>query len=358
MWRLPGRGHGRAAVATGLVYFLSAAHEILALDAATGRVRWRTATGESAGSTFGSAVVVAADSVIAGDYDLFAFDRYSGVFQWRYVPSTGEGPGIYLGDADERHVFAGSPAGRIYAVDVGTGALNWSQSIAAGSPVTMFEPRKDDGVVAAGFTVFDAPPRGGVVAFDVESGRELWRTSFAKAADPLLGTGFASGPIFADDAVIASCADGSIYGFSRADGAIRWRIPGLGSVPDIVKGPLPLPPDAAGADYRGLAFDAPLLVAGSLKGPIVAYDVRSQREVWRYVDRRSGSALFGLASDGRSVYVPFASGHHVAIDLRIGMERWRTDYADAFTWRAAFDNLRVYLSGDRGYVAVVRSAGL
>ena len=69
-------------------------------------------------------------------------------------------------------------------------------------------------------------------------------------------------------------------------------------------------------------------------------------------------ARFGLSSDDRSVYVPYASGRHVALDQFTGAERWRTtDARDAFNWPAmSIDNF-VYLAGGKGgFVAFLREA--
>jgi len=88
-------------------------HDVIALDATRGTDRWRQNTNEPGATTEGSAVVVAGPVVVAGDYNLVAFDRITGAFRWRFVPAVGFAPGIYLGDVSRGLVFAGSPAGRV-----------------------------------------------------------------------------------------------------------------------------------------------------------------------------------------------------------------------------------------------------
>jgi outer membrane protein assembly factor BamB len=355
VWRVDGAGHGRPAVDGGAVYFLSSRHEVIALDATRGTQRWRQNTLEPGRATEGSAVVVASDVVVAGDYNLVAFDRITGTFRWRFVPAIGYAPGIYLGGVSRGLVFAGSPAGRVYAVSAVSGELAWSTVVEGSGRTTVFQPTTDGADLVAGFTTFVAPNRGGVVLLDTTTGNERWRAVFPAAPDPLLGTGSTGNPIFAGDLVIASSGDGTIFGFDRAKGFIRWTIPPIPGLPPILQGPFPLP-DTSGADYRPLARTWRTLFVGSLKGPVIAYDLSTLKEKWRYDDPHSGSVSFGLVSDDRYVYVPYASGRHVALDQSDGAEHWKTaDPADGFYWMATSTDGFVYLAGGRGgFVAVYR----
>ena len=253
VWRVDGEGHGRPASDAATAYFLSTRHEVVAIAAATGAVRWRQSTSEPGASTAGSAVVLAGSVVVAGDYNLVAFDRVTGAFRWRFVPSIGYAPGIYLGESSGGLVLAGSPAGRVYAVSAATGEVEWTAVIATDGRTTVFQPATDGTVVAAGYTTFTAPNVGGVVLVELGTGRELWRAAFPRPADPLLGTGSTGGPVLTDTAVIASSGDGTVYGFNRTNGSILWTLPPIRMVPPILQGPVPLRTTSAGADYRPLA---------------------------------------------------------------------------------------------------------
>jgi len=355
VWRVEGAGHGRPAVAGGAVYFLTSRHEVIALDATKGTQRWRQNTREPGSATEGSAVVVAGEVVVAGDYNLVAFDRITGTFRWRFVPAIGYAPGIYLGGVSRGLVFAGSPAGRVYAVSAATGELAWSTVVEGSGHTTVFQPTTDGTDLVAGFTAFVAPNRGGVILLDTTTGNERWRALFPPAPDPLLGTGSTGNPIFAGDLVIASSGDGTIFGFDRAKGHVRWTIPPIKGLPPILQGPFPLP-DTSGADYRPLARTWQTLFAGSLKGPVVAYDLNTLKEKWRYDDPHTGSVSFGLVSDDRYVYVPYASGRQVALDQSDGAVHWQTaDASDGFYWPVTSTDGLVYLAGGRGgFVAVYR----
>jgi outer membrane protein assembly factor BamB len=354
IWRTSGEGRGRPATDGSTAFFLTARHEVLALDAKTGVLNWRRSTGEPGESTAGSAVVVVGSVVVAGDYNLVAFDRQTGSIRWRFIPAVGYAPGLYLGDTAGSLVLAGSPAGRIYALLPATGDLLWTVQVIDG-PATVFAPATDGRVVAAGYTVFGSPATGGVVCVDAASGRERWRAVFPRSPDPLLGTGSAGGPVIAGTAVIASSGDGRVYGFDRDTGAVLWSLPAVDRIPPIIQGPLKLPGSMTSADYRPLAASRSLLFVGSLKGDVIAYDLATRREAWRHLDLPQGSVSFGLASDDRSVYVPYASGRHAALAIATGHQRWRTtDPADGLIWPSASDARRVFMAGRQGGFIAVR----
>ncbi len=265
MWHTDGAGHGRPAIDGGSVYFLSSRHEVVALDASNGTERWRQNTNEPGATTEGSAIVVAGPVVVAGDYNLVAFDRINGTFRWRFVPAVGFAPGIYLGDVSRGLVFAGSPAGRVYAVSSLSGELVWSAVVATDGHTTVFQPATDGTDLVAGFTTFVSPHTGGVVVLDPITGHERWRATFPQAHDPRIGTGSTGNPILVGDLVVASSGDGTIYGFDRAKGFIRWSIPPIPGLPPILQGPFPLP-DSPGPDYRPLASTARTVVRRFTQG--------------------------------------------------------------------------------------------
>jgi outer membrane protein assembly factor BamB len=358
VWHVEGEGQGRPAASSDTVYFLSARHEVVAIDAGTGALRWRQGTSEPGPSTFGSAVVLGGPVVVVGDYNLIAFDRITGAFRWRFVPVIGYGPGIYLGHTMPSIVLAGSPAGRVYALSTATGDLVWSTVIAHDGRTTVFQPVIDRGDVAVAFATFSAPPRGGAALLDLATGRERWRASFPAAADPLVGTGAAGGPVITDALVIAASGDGTIHALDRRSGSPRWTLPPVVAAASGIPAPAPglrPPPLASGADFRPLTISGGTLIAGSLRSHVVGYDLASGRERWRHVDVASGSVSFAAASDDRYAYLPYVSGRQIAIDAATGIERWRTSTREGFHWPPAAANGRVYLAGSKGgFVALQR----
>ena len=158
-WRVVGEGRGVPAASGSTAYFLTKRHEVLAVDAQTGSVRWRRNTGEPGVETLGSSLLVNESIVMAGDYAVFGFDATSGEPKWRFDPADGYGAGLYLGEARDDVAFAGSPAGRLYAVSVRTGRLIWSARVTidagvSAAAVTVFQPIVAGDFRVAGYLAF------------------------------------------------------------------------------------------------------------------------------------------------------------------------------------------------------------
>jgi outer membrane protein assembly factor BamB len=347
VWHVPEPGRGGPAADDTTAYFLSKTHEVLAVEIATGVVRWRRTTLEDGEALSGAALLVDGESLVVGDYNLLAFNRRTGGLRWRFVPADGYGPGIYLGAVSDGLALAGSPSGHLYAVDVESGALRWSTAVATDGMTTVFSPAVGASVVASGFTEFTAPNGGGVVAVSRDTGRVLWKQRFPAPADASLGTNWAGGPVVVDEEVIASSGDGNIHAFDVASGALRWTIP-------KVAGPSPFPV-AADRDFRPLALAGQLLVSGSLTGQIVAYDRVSREERWRFTATGLGSSAFRIAAIGGVVYVPFANGRLVALRIGDGRELWRVgDWSSGFLWPPAARAETILLSGAGDGMSAVR----
>jgi len=110
-------------LAGGRVYFGSWDSRIYAVDARTGRLEWRFATG---GRVKGG-VAFAGGTIFAGSYDgrLYALDARTGRLRW----AAGEGSlgGLYATPSVAHgRVFVGSTNGRVYAFAASTGRLLWS----------------------------------------------------------------------------------------------------------------------------------------------------------------------------------------------------------------------------------------
>ena len=348
-WHLKGEGWGRPAADATTVYFLSKDHRVLAIDAGTGTIRWQRPTGGSGPNPNGATVLVSGQNVVAGDYDIFAFDRMTGAPRWRFAPANGYGAGIYLGSTVGGRIYAGSPSGRVYAIDGASGAPRWTAVVADDQRTVVYEPIADEDLVVAGYTVSTAPNGGGIVAFDATTGSERWRTAFPRPSNGSLGTNAAGNPLLIDDTVVAATGYGFIYCFDRTDGSIRWSIPKLSGLPaDYLVSP--------DFDFRPLARTGRLLFAGSLTGFVTAYDIDTRREVWRRAGPRYISVAFNISSDDQSVYAPYLGGNLVAFDAVTGVERWRTgEAAGAFSFPVLPAGHRLFVaSSASGFYALRR----
>ena len=231
-----------------------------------------------------------------------AFDRESGRRVWRFDAPDGDDAGVFLGAADGDLVVAGSPMGRLYAIDAVSGAVRWTRAIATGERRAVFAPVHAGRLIVASFTTFDGPLSGGMVAFN-RAGRRQWMHRFDA------GAGAAGPPLVARDVIVVARTDGRIEAVRPASGRRAWMLGPEASSPD----------GAAGRDIRALALHVEQLVATSLKGPVRAYDVPSHRQLWEFDDGPTDAVALRVRACGDQLYLPYSDGSMVVLDLRTGV---------------------------------------
>jgi outer membrane protein assembly factor BamB len=321
---------------------------MVSLDRTTGAVRWRRplpiALGDYSRFPMGSVVESTTTAVIVGDYDVLALDRRTGRLLWRFSSEDGYAPGMYLGAVTNDTVYTGSPGGRLHSIDSANGRSRWSRPVMERSPATVYQPIVDREIVLAGFTVFDRPTRGGVVAVDARTGIERWRAHFPEspADDGARNTAWAGGPVTWNHLVIAAASTGTICVFDRRTGSL---VDSMAS---------PQMEDVA-QDFLPMVVIRDSLVVGSLTGLVVAYRLPSFRERWRYSPTEAGSVLFGMTADRGAVLVPYAGGRVVGLDLNDGHVRWTTPpESGVFAWPPAVDHSHVYTVGESSVTAFLK----
>ena len=349
VWAVPGQGRGTPAVGKSTAYFMSKRHEVLAIDIQSGAVIWKAVTGEPGDQTMGSVAVLSDGALLVGDYNVVAFDARSGRMRWRFVPEKGYGPGIYLGAGTKDGLaYAGSPASMMFALDVESGRARWSTRIDSGAKVTVHQPHICRELVIAGYTRFTESASGGIVALDRSRGTLRWRTEFPSAS--ARSQMYAGGPVCFDDAAAVAGGDGTIYGLQIETGSIKWTLPRA-----TRRGDSAFDNADARPDYRPLAYSHGRLFAGSLTGRVVAYDLKSTRELWTSESSGGTSVALRLAVDRDVVYVPHMNGLLTALDVGDGRERWRTKSQAGLSWAPAISRDRILLaSSASGFLAFDR----
>lgn len=157
-------------VADGIVYFGSGDHNVYALNAMDGTLKWKFATGDVV-----HASPALADGVLyVGSWDsyFYAIDASSGKEIWRF--KTGEDHDTYnqvgiqssAAVADGK-VFFGCRDSNFYALDAHTGAKKWAFNNKGSWAIA--SPAVKDGRV-----YFATSDTGLVYAVDAESGKEIW----------------------------------------------------------------------------------------------------------------------------------------------------------------------------------------
>lgn len=314
-WKIDlGSGENTPAIAGDTLYVNDGIGALVALDAANGAERWRFSPGVAA---FATPVVV--DGVLFTATDagtLVALAADTGEEQWRYEADAGIGRSAAVAAG---LVYLGTDNGALHVVDAATGTERWRfESGETTEPART--PTVADGVVYVnvGLTLY---------AFDAVDGEERWRTTFA-GARPVTAAG---------DALYASGADGVIYALNAADGSVRWTFDvgmknALAAAPALAVDTL----YAVGSDRNLYALDAAtgaerwsFALDGEVdNGPSVANGML-------YVSTKLGSlfAIGGSGTDqlaaptvsqGTPVPVAIAAGHVAATPAPAASSPWQT----------------------------------
>ena len=248
-------GGGVAAV-DGVVYATTGRADVLALDAATGAIRWRKPLGAPARSA--PTIVDGRLFVTTIDDRLVALATSTGERLWAYQAATSAT--TLLGQAapavSEGLVIAGFGSGDIVAVRAESGALAWSDSLASArgrNSLVDLSAIRALPVVDRG-RVYAVGVGGLLVSLDLRSGRRLWEKEVGGSETPWL----------AGDWLFVQTSDQALAAIGRDDGRVRWiadlprydnperrRDPLLWSGPVLAGGRLVM----AGSNERALSID-------------------------------------------------------------------------------------------------------
>jgi outer membrane protein assembly factor BamB len=191
-------------VAAGQTLLFSTAGELFAVDASSGRVRWRR-------DVDASRPVVHDGTVYAADYGegIFGYDLASGdrESRWR-VSGT-----LVLG-------LTAGPEQLVVATDDGLAGVTYD-----GTTRWRFEPDalyRDRGAVALADDVayggFRGEEEDWLVAVDTADGTEVWRSPAVPESTPQFAP-----PAVANDTVYVPAEDQGLVAVDANDGSIRWR---------------------------------------------------------------------------------------------------------------------------------------
>jgi outer membrane protein assembly factor BamB len=215
------------------------------------------------------------------------------------TPVAAEGSTAYIGDV----------GGHVTAIDVASGDVRWAAdvgSVVAGA-VTV-----DDG--RALVTAFGGREKTSeVIAFDAATGEEEWRASLEGASN------LVSTPVVADGRILVLDALGGVLAFDAEDGRSLWRS-------EVIN---PIAPSGQPFLLQGVAAPAPVsaddrVFAVDVTGRVYAFDARTGDPLWDHA--LNDPTRFSppvLAED--QLLVTSDSGALSAIDVATGYLRWRVD---------------------------------
>ena len=345
-WRADGVGIGQPAFDGTSVYFLGAAHQLTAVDKATGARRWSQVINEVGAQTDGTSVIVVGEQVIVGDVNVYAFDRLTGAHRWSFRPDDGYKPGIFNLETDGSAIYAGSPSGRVYALDAATGKARWTAVVANDNNTSIYDPKAHEGTVYVCVRHFTNPHTGGLVALNAMTGAQIWSRPFPPEPPHQEG-GCRGRAAIAGDLVVGVSTYGYAYGIERSDGAIRWTIPRLTGLP---QGAL-----ITDFDIRPLAVAGSTIVLGSSTGYVAAFDAATGSERWR-ARANYGSVYYPLAIDDKQIFALHLGGQLAAFRLLDGNVSWvagqNSDGSGEFSYSPAVDESLLYIGGVHGLYAL------
>jgi outer membrane protein assembly factor BamB len=203
LWQFPGDGAELTSpvVADGLVVFGSGDHNVYALDAKTGAVKWTGTTGYifTANPLVDDGVVVIGDQ--GGNID--GFDVKTGKSLW----SVGAGEIDVAAVAKADIAYQVSDDHSVYALNIHSGNQLWQYTM---DDLSEYSP------VIAGNLVIVANRAGQLLALDAQTGKRAWHINLG-------GTPF-SQPIFwpAKNAIVLKIDDHQIGAFDAATGKTIW----------------------------------------------------------------------------------------------------------------------------------------
>ncbi len=155
-------------------------------------------------------------------------------------------------------------------------------------------------------TIFASDAEGRVTALNRESGDELWEVALDQPVSG--GTGVAG------DLVLVGTLNGEVFALDSASGEVRWQV-GVG-------GEVLAPPQGNGS----------VVVVQTLSGRIYGLNAADGSERWLYDNTTPALTLRGTATPavlGGSVFVGFASGKILALDINEGVLQWEQRVAVA-----------------------------
>ena len=276
------------------VYVSASYNHVVALDAATGAVRWSvTTTGQPQRPLFVQGVIYVASqvntTVVSGVSYISALRASDGSLLWIHKL----GDFIFNPNTDAALAWAYgivyvSAQANIYAIRAGDGGELWQATL----PADTAPPAVGAGVVYT--LTWSDGPGDHLVALDAITGAIRWQSA------TLTGDGNEPrAPLVADGAVYADTG-GALYALGADDGALRWEEGGFQGV------------SLTPALVQGVVFDA--------NGDTAAYQAAMGQSVWS-IPGTTSHVNYSLVADAGGVYVVSADGY-VARDLATGQQNW------------------------------------
>jgi outer membrane protein assembly factor BamB len=264
---------------------------------ATASVSWSASVGKAVP---GFAPIVTNDAIYAASTDgtIVRIDPANGRQVWRISAGKSLSGGV---GADATTVAVGTDKGEVLAFDA-DGKAKWTMRV---STEVIAPPRVADGVVAV------LTGDGNVHALNAADGAKKWVNQ--RTAPALTVRNFA-GAVTTRGGLFVGTAGGRLLALDMNTGIVGWDA--------TVANPKGATELERIADVTSLPLiDGQQVCAVAYQGRVACFDITRGTLNWS----RDVSSLYGLAGDGRNIYVTDEKGAVQAFDRSTGASVWKQD---------------------------------
>jgi outer membrane protein assembly factor BamB len=215
---------------------------------------------------------------------------------------------------DETSAYIGDVGGRVTVIDLASGDVRWTMEL--GTPIAGAVTLDAGRVLAT--TLGGQKEPSEVVALDAKSGDELWRASAEDASN------LVTAPVVADGRMLTLDALGGVLAFDAEDGRFLWRT-------EVIN---PIAPRGQPFLLQGVGAPAPVSADGrvfavDVTGRVYAFDAETGAALWDQALNDPSQFSPPLLTDDH-ILVSTDSGTLYAIDRRSGHLVWRVDGGGTF----------------------------
>ena len=215
---------------------------------------------------------------------------------------------------DETSAYIGDVGGRVTVVDLESGDVRWTKEL--GTPIAGAVTLDAGRVLVTTLGGQDDPSE--IVALDDEKGDELWRASAEDASN------LVTAPVVADGRMLTLDAIGGVLAFDADDGRFLWRT-------EVIN---PIAPRGQPFLLQGVGAPAPVSADGQVfavdvTGRVYAFDAETGASLWDQALNDPSQFSPPLLTDD-DILVSTDSGTLSAVDRGSGHLVWRVDAGATF----------------------------
>ena len=240
-------------------------------------------------------------------------------------------------------VYSASRAGDVIAFEVNTGKTVWKTDLSDINNERSFWDSRVSALLSGGPTaglnkVFIGSENGKVFALDAQSGELTWQTKIKGEV--------INAPAI-DSVVVVNSASGVMKAMNPNDGEELWKVEQ--DVPALTLRGISAPVIASGGVLVGTGkggVNVYLLDSGQQGWSTEVGEATGSTELERVIDVDSAPVVFG-----DKVYAVSSRGNLVAIELKSGRILWKRQYS-SYRQISIYRNT-IFLTNDRGYVYAI-----